>query len=350
MNPSLIGLQSVLKTQLELAGGLHAVTFQLHAPQACEVLLIGEMTDWQAHPIPMVRDALGNWATTLNLRAGQWIYKFWVDGQYLHDPNNPLMASDGWGGFHSYLLLGDGDWADHDVPHGELIKLTMQSNVLGQQAEVTLYLPPAYQPSQAYPLLYLMHGHRTRGNQWPSNGLIQHFMDNLLAQQVISPFVIAMPTVDGALPLDTLESFLVDELYERLTRWFAIRPGPSNTAIAGMTPHALGAFNLAWHRPDRFGFVAPVSAFFLDETLAALATHPFTTTFGIKLYCGTEDYVYPLNERFAQILKQNQISFDYMRVAGGHTWRYWNSITRDLLQTISGFYLQSTSPLTDPHA
>ncbi len=341
MNPNLIGLQSVLKTQLELAGGLHTVEFKLHAPQAQEVLLIGEMTDWQAHPIPMTRNGDGAWRTTLNLRAGQWIYKFWVDGAYLHDPANPLVAGDGWGGFHSYLLLGDGDWAKHDVPHGELVRLSVPSDVLGQSAEVALYLPPGYNPAQRYPLLYLMHGHRTRGNQWATNGLVDNFMDNLLAQGVVTPFIIAMPTVDGTQPLDRLETFLVDELYERLSRWFAISTGRCHTAIAGMTPHALGAFNLAWHRPDRFGFVAPVSAFFLDETLDALSAKPLQVDFGIKLYCGTEDYVQPLSERFAGILRSNQVTFDYMRVAGGHTWRYWNSITRDLLQTMSDYFIGS---------
>lgn len=341
MNPNLIGLQSVLKTQIELAGGLLPVEFRLAAPLAREVLLIGEMTDWQARPIAMQRGTDGIWRTTLQLRPGQWIYKFWVDGAYVPDPENPLTAADGWGGEHSYLLLGDGDWARHDVPHGDLLKLQMKSQLLERQVEVSVYLPPGYDQRRRYPLLYLTHGHRTRANQWASNGLIDNFMDNLLASGAIEPFVIAMPTIDGTQALPQLEAFLADELYGQLTRWFAIEPGRAATAVAGMTPHALSAFNLAWHRPERFGFVAPVSAFFLDETLDELDAQPLTADFAVKLYCGTEDYVQPLNERFAGILRKNGVRFDYMRVAGGHTWRYWNSITRDLLQTVSDFFKEA---------
>lgn len=339
MNPEYIGLQSILTTHLELSGSLVPVRFQLHAPDALSVSLIGEMTDWQAAPIPMQRDASGLWHTTLRLRQGQWLYKFIVDGQFVADPKNPLRADDGWGGFHSYLLIGDGDWAERAaIAYGSIIRLEMDSAVLCQRVGFHLYLPPGYDRSQRYPLLYLLHGYRMQTNQWHSNGMVRQFMGNLLAQSLIEPFLIVMPDTCTRENAGPYAEFLASELYPWLQMVFAIKPGPQFTAVAGMSQYSLNAFALAHEFPDRFGFVAPVSSFYSRQYLEQLETQPLHIEAGVKLYCGMEDYVFERNERFAAILRKNGIRFDYMRINGDHTWHYWNSITRDLLIAVSEFF------------
>lgn len=339
MNPEYIGLQSILTTHLELSGALVPVRFQLLAPQAATVCLIGEMTDWQQAPIPMLRDENGLWHTTLRLRQGQWSYKFIVDGQFVADPENPLNADDGWGGYHSYLLIGDGDWALRKaISYGEIVRLEIDSQVLQQRVGFHLYLPPHYDSRRRYPLLYLLHGYRMQTNQWHRNGMVRQFMGNLLAQSLIEPFLIVMPDTCTREQAGPYAQFLATELYPWLQMVFALAAGPQATAVAGMSQYSLSAFALAHQHPDRFGFVAPVSSFYARQYLEELEQTPLHLDCGIKLYCGTEDYVFERNERFAAILRKNGIRFDYMRVNGDHSWHYWNSITRDLLIAVSEFF------------
>ncbi|MES2933171.1 MAG: alpha/beta hydrolase-fold protein [Pseudomonadota bacterium] len=339
MNPEYIGLQSILTTHLGLSGALVSVTFELLAPFAKEVCLMGEMTDWESAPIPMQRGADGIWRTNMKLRQGQWLYKFIIDGVFIADPCNPLKSEDGLGGYHSYLLIGDGDWARHEAtPYGDIIRVELDSVILGRKTHVHLYLPPDYDRSRNYPVLYLLHGYRTEVNQWISNGLIQHFMGNLLSRALIAPFIIAMPATSSGEHIENYGKFLSDELYDWLHRYFAITPGRQAAAVAGMSQFSLSAFSLAQRKPERFGFAAPVSAFYSAQYLQQLEQQSLAIDFGLKLYCGTEDYALQRNERFVAILRKNGIRFDYMRVAGDHTWHYWNSITRDLLIAVSDFF------------
>ena len=72
------------------------ITFRFNAPNAKEVILIGEL-DGKTHP--MTRDERGVWSVTV----GPWPpdvynYQFRVDGTIAMDPQNPNVKL-GWGGF-----------------------------------------------------------------------------------------------------------------------------------------------------------------------------------------------------------------------------------------------------------
>ena len=339
MNPEYLGLQSILTTHMAMSGALVAVEFCLYAPKAESVQLIGEMTDWQLAPLAMQRDAKGNWRLGLRLRHGQWLYKFIVDGQIIADPNNPLRAADGLGGEHSYVLLGDGDWSQRAATeYGEIIKIEIASKTLQANTQFQVYLPPDYQANRRYSLLYLMHGYRTECNQWASNGRICQFMGNLQAQGLIESFIIVMPTTVSQENAAQYTQFLGDELYAWLLKHFSIAPGSANTAVAGMSQFSLNAFDFAMQFPSRFGLVVPVSAFFSQHYLQQIAQQAIQIPFSLRLYCGSEDYVFARNERFAEILTKNAVHFDYLRVNGEHSWHYWNSMTRDLLIAIGEFF------------
>jgi hypothetical protein len=61
--------------------------FELHAPEARQVLVCGEFNGWQPEGTPMSRRADGTWETSIVLRPGRYQYKFVVDGNWIHDPN-----------------------------------------------------------------------------------------------------------------------------------------------------------------------------------------------------------------------------------------------------------------------
>lgn len=330
------GPHGLLSTHAALSGALLPVDFEYAAPMARDVFLIGEMTHWLRGKLPMHRGADGVWRLRVNLRHGQWFYKFEVDGRWHHDPFNPLVAEDGMGTDerHSYLFVGQGDWSDRtDVVHGQVIELSLLSRRLGRELPLTLYLPPGPPPRGGWPLLMLLHGHQIRANQWLGNGRLPQFMDNLLHQQLLSPFAVLMPAGHDVGDLMRWGCALVDEVLPWLAHDHAISARPEQRGVAGMSIRRFGPLCLALDHPDAFGWVAPINENMADHVLlgaAALAQPPFA----LHLYCTLEGCAYP---RYQQLVAAAGGDLPYMRLSGEPTWRHWNGMTRELLMSFNQF-------------
>lgn len=331
------GPQGLLSTHTVLSGALLPVDFEYYAPQAQAVYLIGEMTHWRRDKLPMQRGQDGVWRLRLNLRHGQWVYKFEVDGAWIADPKNALLAEDGMGvdEWHSYCFVGDGDWSEKQgVPKGSVQELTWMSERLGHSMPLTLYLPPGNAPSQGYPLLLLLHGHQTRANQWRGNGRLTQYMDNLQQQQLIQPFAVVMPAGHHDVDMMRYGHYLVEELLPWLAADFPIRSNPEARGVAGMAVRRFGPLALALDHPQAFGWVAPVNEILADHVVAAaarLSAEPFR----LQLYCTLESCAHA---RYQQLLQGAAQPINYVRMAGLPTWRHWNSMTRELLMSASEFF------------
>jgi hypothetical protein len=84
------------------------VRFELVAPEAQSVNLVGDFSDWDPHRFAM-KDATGegSWQITIRLKKGQvYTYNFLMDGrQWISDPNSLRQVADGFGGESSVLEL-----------------------------------------------------------------------------------------------------------------------------------------------------------------------------------------------------------------------------------------------------
>jgi hypothetical protein len=84
------------------------VRFELVAPEAQSVNLVGDFSEWDPHRHAM-KDATGEgeWQITIRLKKGQvYTYNFLMDGrQWLADPNSLRQVADGFGGESSVLEL-----------------------------------------------------------------------------------------------------------------------------------------------------------------------------------------------------------------------------------------------------
>lgn len=83
------------------------VHFELHAPDAETVELVGTFTDWQAGRLRLAGpDASGHWTADVDLPAGRYEYGFLVDGQqWLVDSNAVIRRDDGFGRENAVLAL-----------------------------------------------------------------------------------------------------------------------------------------------------------------------------------------------------------------------------------------------------
>lgn len=69
-------------------------TFSIAAPNARNVQLAGDFTDWQQQAVPMIKGTDGVWRAAVRLAPGIHAYRFLVDGRWeddlgclWHEPN-----------------------------------------------------------------------------------------------------------------------------------------------------------------------------------------------------------------------------------------------------------------------
>ncbi len=81
------------------------VDFRLEAPEASQVYLAGAFNNWSLKKHPMKKQGNGAWEKTLMLPAGNYEYKFWVDGRWVEDPNNGRRCMNSFGSMNSIVQI-----------------------------------------------------------------------------------------------------------------------------------------------------------------------------------------------------------------------------------------------------
>ncbi len=83
------------------------VTFEIHAPEARRVELVGSFNDWRPGEIVLKGpDATGHWKVTVRLPPGRYEYLFLVDGrQWVVDPDALALRPDGFGRENAVIEL-----------------------------------------------------------------------------------------------------------------------------------------------------------------------------------------------------------------------------------------------------
>jgi len=82
------------------------VLFMLDAPDAREVVVTGEFTNWSKDGIPLERDPSDAiWKTVVDVEPGEYEYRFVVDGVWIRDPNNKDFIRNEFGQENSLLVV-----------------------------------------------------------------------------------------------------------------------------------------------------------------------------------------------------------------------------------------------------
>lgn len=120
MLPALAGAAAMLAVMLLMdrtrpvspggeLSGLVTVHFELHAPGADQVELLGTFNDWKSGDIVLAGpDASGHWTATVQLPEGRHEYVFLVDGdRWLADPRAATVRPDGFGHVNTVIQVYD---------------------------------------------------------------------------------------------------------------------------------------------------------------------------------------------------------------------------------------------------
>ena len=165
----------------------------------------------------------------------------------------------------------DGRLVDYTHNHGRDNRIF--SPILGRPRDLYVYLPPGYDPSNAYPLiLYLHMGYVDEHAISGSNRIVE--LDRMIRRGAFPPAVVAVP--DGLYEGENrirdphslfvngcggrFEDHLMNEVLPFVKRGFSIRPEREAHAILGVSAGGFGAMALALKHRDMFGVVATLAA------------------------------------------------------------------------------------------
>ena len=350
-----------------LVSMMGAVTFNLQAPDAKEVLLSSQFLK---EPVPMKKGRNGLWTITVTPEKRDiYPYNFIVDGVSISDPLNkdifpnetfkaslveiPAMPPFRFGpeGNRQPQAEEGVPYGIRDVPHGKVTHCTYRSTVLNDWRPLVVYTPAGYEASdKEYPVLYLISGTTDTEETWYKVGKLNTILDNLIAAGKAEPMVVVMPYGNmGTTPMPTsmaatkMYATFAQELTECIMpyvqRNFRLVNDRDHRAIAGFSRGGGQALFSALSHPQLFAWLASYSAYLtpemMDTCLPQYAANPSLINQGFKLLwygVGTEDFLYEQVVKNRDYLDRKGIRHEDLTTGGGHTWMNARAYLNETLQ------------------
>ena len=139
---------------------------------------------------------------------------------------------------------------------GMLTSYSLESELLNETLDFSVYLPPCYdpQPTEPYAVIYLLHGQQQDGPFWQELG-IQAAADDLILNRQRQPFIIIMP-VEEHYYRSPEKNRYPDAILTELLPWveqnLPVCSEHDCRAIGGVSRGAAWAVRLAFANPDTF--------------------------------------------------------------------------------------------------
>lgn len=246
----------------------------------------------------------------------------------------------------------------------DLIDCVFYSSLIRKDLPYRVLISDAVtQTDEALPVLYLLHGLFGSCDNWADLTGLRSYVEG-------TKLLIVMPEGRDTWYTDSeesWESYLIKDLMPEIQNRFNASAERRKRAVAGNSMGGYGALKLALKYPDTFSFAASfsgafhvtrlaggsdereltpsISRVFGDEnsqtrvendlfTIAARAAGNANGLPGIYFDCGIDDPFISANREFAATLATAGIEYEYLEVAGGHDWPYWDERVRYLVSIL----------------
>jgi len=327
-----------------------AIIFSLAMPNAAKVEL---HLEGAAQPFPMTKKADGVWSVTVPKLAAQYYsYTFNVDGTNVLDPNNVTIKPSFFSTQNVFLVPGQPpmSWEPADVPHGVVHHHHYRSNIVGINSEYYVYTPPNFESKKKYPVLYLLHGYSDDPSAWTSMGKANVILDNLIALGKARPMIVVMPLGYGTMDMITrgwtawrdpelvIRNFtrfsdaLLQEVMPLVKQQYPISDKSQEHAIAGLSMGGAESLLVGLNHTSDFAYVGAFSAGGLGQGNYDPSFPGITAQSGAEIKgklrvlwiaCGTEDGLFPANQKFIAWLKGKGLEPTTIQTPGMHAWMVW---------------------------
>lgn len=251
-----------------------------------------------------------------------------------------------------------------------LMNCHFHSTVLNQSVDVNVIVPTPnsdeqmtcdsaqyYLPGERFKTIFLLHGAYGNYNDWCRYSRIEKYAEE-------NRVAVVMPSVANSFCLDMLHGenykrFVGEELVTFVRYMFPLSDRRADTCIAGLSMGGYCAYYLAFQYPEVFGAAASLSgALDIEE----VRTNPELATKGpfrweslyqlgspevnlIHLYCrleplrpklyqtcGTEDFLYNVNNDMYDQFQQVGAAIQYETGPGMHDWDFWDKHIPKIVQ------------------
>jgi enterochelin esterase family protein len=326
------------------------VVFRLRAPSASSVRLVSGAIQTAlgttGQSLNFSKGENGIWNLTLGpLRADMYAYHLVVDGVQMADPNNTCAAFTAMPPYSQLVVHGDGPayYDARDVPHGTVTRHVYHSEVTRGERELYVYTPPAYDRTQAYPVLYLVGGSGELPSNWIYDGRANFILDNLLAEKKAVPMLIAIPNNQvvhrnhprhAELTFNLFEAELRQHVIPLVEREYSVRREPNGRALSGLSMGGRHTMFVGFNSLDLFASFGVLSAGDVDaeKSLAKFLNDPDVNRKVDYLFVGqgTEEASARMGERCVALhkaLENHNITHEYyVGGYGGHDWATWRHL------------------------
>ena len=156
--------------------------------------------------------------------------------------------------------------------YGDDVEITYTSKVTGTERKAYVTLPPNYDESKRYPVLYLLHGMACNHTTWLELCSAKYVVQNLFVDEGVAQMIVV--SVDsnvtaGEIPdafstdycamFDKTGEEIVTSLMPYVNKRFSTLQGRENTAIAGFSMGGREALLTAFANQDCFNYVGAFS-------------------------------------------------------------------------------------------
>lgn len=223
---------------------------------------------------------------------------------------------------------------------GTVQRLLVPSTALPDGLPISIYLPPCYDPSGSYPVLYLLHGQVMTDDYWIDLGAVS--IADAAIRNGQTPFMMVFPFEERNLD-DNSTSMFPDAMVNDLIPWvdanFATCAEKICRAIGGISRGGGWAIKLSMRNLDLFGSMGAHSfglmigdAGWVQKQLVTRTVEDFPR---IYMDRGEKDFLAEDIDYFVKVLEANGIRHEFHIYPGDHTKSYW----QDHLQEYMNFYM-----------
>ncbi len=233
---------------------------------------------------------------------------------------------------------------------GTVESFSIPSDALDVPLPISIYLPPCYNPSGNYPVLYLLHGQGMDDTYWSSLGVTG--IADIAIERGQTPFIMVFPFEERFLD-DNSTSKFPDAIINDLIPWvdsnYATCTQKVCRAVGGISRGGGWAIKLSMRNIDLFGTLGGHSyGLMFDDSnwvQKQLETHTIDDFPRMYLDRGDQDSLAPDIDYYVKVLLANGIRPEFHIYPGGHTRSYW----RTHVQEYMDFYMAAwTEPIPQP--
>jgi enterochelin esterase-like enzyme len=130
-----------------------------------------------------------------------------------------------------------------------------------------VYLPPGFDESRRYPVVYLLHGMPGSPSEYLAGTQLPAFADVAITNHVVRPFIAVIPAAgeDRAYNGEWAgpwERGLVQQTIPWVDRWLPTIAARTGRVIAGLSAGGYGAADIGMRHPGMFGAIESWSGYF----------------------------------------------------------------------------------------